>query len=150
VSKLAPINKGIQVLENGTNFLSGVFLRWLKDLEKRTETGSYVPAVTNLVNISVATPYSTYWSRVDNVVNVSGRIDASIINGSGIISSFSLSLPVKTSLTTSESLSGSCVLFAGDGGTGCRLGTDTADCSGVFWTFGGVSELYYNFSYLLK
>jgi hypothetical protein len=35
VNNIAPINKGIQVLEKGTNFLSGVFLRWLQSVESR-------------------------------------------------------------------------------------------------------------------
>jgi len=37
VNNIAPINKGIPVLEvegkNKTNFLSGIFLRWLKDVQ---------------------------------------------------------------------------------------------------------------------
>lgn len=35
MNNIAPINKGIQVLQEGTNFLSGVFLRWLKDVADR-------------------------------------------------------------------------------------------------------------------
>jgi hypothetical protein len=35
VNNIAPINKGIQVLEKGTNFLSGIFLRWLQSVESR-------------------------------------------------------------------------------------------------------------------
>jgi len=33
MSSVSPINKGLQVLENGTNLLSGVFLRWLQTIE---------------------------------------------------------------------------------------------------------------------
>jgi hypothetical protein len=35
VSKIAPINRGLQVLENGSNFLSAMFLRWLQTVESR-------------------------------------------------------------------------------------------------------------------
>jgi hypothetical protein len=35
VNNIPPINKGIQVLEKGSNFLSGVFFRWLQSVESR-------------------------------------------------------------------------------------------------------------------
>ena len=35
MNNIAPINKGIPVLEKGTNFLGGVFLRWLQSVESR-------------------------------------------------------------------------------------------------------------------
>jgi len=61
VNNIAPINKGIQVLEKGTNFLSGVFLRWLQSVESRLNR-----AVVTDENGNIAYGGATIPSDVDS------------------------------------------------------------------------------------
>jgi hypothetical protein len=48
VNNIPPINKGIQVLEKGSNFLSGVFLRWLQSVESRLNRAVVTDANGNI------------------------------------------------------------------------------------------------------
>ena len=52
MNNIAPINKGIPVLEvegkNKTNFLSGIFLRWLKDVANRLNRAVVTDANGNI------------------------------------------------------------------------------------------------------
>ena len=48
MTRIAPINKGMPVLEGKTNFLSGQLLRWLKDVVNRLNSAVVTDANGNI------------------------------------------------------------------------------------------------------
>lgn len=82
MNNIAPINKGIQVLQEGTNFLSGVFLRWLKDVADRLNRAVVTDENGNIAYGGATIPSDVdkdyfhifYPNKATRVINTSGAI----------------------------------------------------------------------------
>lgn len=150
MTRISPINKGIEVLEGKTNFLSGIFFRWLKDLRDYTNDGIYVPTITNTVGIQTITPFESFWVKTGNIITVSGRIDIKLTSGGFQTPSFDMSLPEVSSLTGSENLSGRLNLYIYDGEMAARMGNGVAEFAGSVFENGAGSESYFSYAYRIK
>lgn len=67
-------------------------------------SGTYTPTLTNVTNIAASTAYTCQWTRVGNVVTVSGKVD--IDATAAAASELGLSLPIASLLTAEENLGG--------------------------------------------
>jgi len=140
----------MSVLEGKTNFLSGLLLRWLKDLWAYTNDGIYSPVITNTSGIQTITPFESFWFKTGNVITVSGRIDITLTSGGFQLASFDMSLPEVSQLTGGENLSGRLNLYTYDGEMAGRMGTDVASFSGSIFENGSGSESYFSYTYRIK
>lgn len=68
--------------------------------------GTYTPTLTAIANVTSATGLPCQWSRVGNVVTVSGRIDISVTAGAGTFTHVHISLPVASDLSATGQLGG--------------------------------------------
>jgi len=112
---------------------------------------TYTPSAFNAINCGV-TPGKHFYTRVGNIVTVTGRSAINITAGSGTSTSFELSLPVASNFTGSDDL-------AGDGSnddTGAetiRIQANTGnDRAAPFFSAisTGLGTLFYTFSYEVK
>lgn len=68
-------------------------------------SGTYTPTLTNVSNIIASTEFLNQWTRVGNVVTVSGYV--SIESGAGGASYLEMSLPIASDFTNISNLGGS-------------------------------------------
>lgn len=87
-------------------------------------SGTYTPAVTNVVNVSASTPQKAQWMRVGNVVTVSGHVN--ITAAAAAVTAFRLSLPIATNIATTYELQG-----VGMANTGVPLGWSISGDAGA-------------------
>jgi hypothetical protein len=66
--------------------------------------GTYLPICVNGDYITNTNPYLAYFSRVGSTVTVGGKVD--VVKEAGALSKFTISLPVPSTFTGSEQLSG--------------------------------------------
>lgn len=79
-------------------------------------SGKYTPAATAVANIDGVTVYDAIYSRVGDVVTVSGRVDIDATSA-GATTQMTLTLPIATTMTAQQDLSGSFKgISNGDGG----------------------------------
>jgi hypothetical protein len=67
-------------------------------------SGTYTPTITGVTNISASSAATCYYTRVGNVVNVSGYVN--ITATANTYTEFKLSLPVSSTISTYSDLSG--------------------------------------------
>jgi len=109
-------------------------------------SNSYTPTLTNVANIAASTAYLCYYTRIGNVVTVSGRVDIDPTVAT-ISTQLGISLPIPTSfsgedlfgIATSPSVQGySAAIFADATNDRAQLqfvvGTDVAN-RGWYFTF---------------
>jgi hypothetical protein len=93
VSNIAPINRGLQVLENGSNFLSGMFLRWLQTVESRLNKaivtddngniaygGATIPSDVDTSFLHIFYPYNKV-RIIDSGASIYDGINVYVANG---------------------------------------------------------------------
>lgn len=69
-----------------------------------SDAGTYTPTLTNVTNVSSSTAYTTMWTRLGDIVTVTGIVDIDqTANGAW---QMDMSLPVASNLTNPEDLSG--------------------------------------------
>jgi len=75
------------------------------------ETGTYTPTITPLANIDSITPKPLRYTKVGNMVNVSGQID---IDATAVdtLTNYRISLPVPSNLIDNGNLSGTTSIIA--------------------------------------
>lgn len=69
-------------------------------------SGTYTPTASNTVNIDVITPHVCQWSRVGNVVTVSGYFDIDTTAAANTLTQFQFTLPVASAITALEQIAG--------------------------------------------
>jgi hypothetical protein len=124
----------------------------VSDKEKQfIASGTYTPILLLIENIDDATVYECHFTRIGNVVSVSGRID---IDVSSAYTSYelNLSLPIPSTLDGPGSLSG--IAKATSDATTCiAICPDTIDDEARFIWSGQSTvsnkEYYFNFTYLI-
>ena len=70
------------------------------------QSGTYTPTISNLVNLTTATPLVWQYMRVGNVVTFSGLINIEATAAANTVTSFDFDLPVFSDLTNGEELAG--------------------------------------------
>lgn len=78
-------------------------------------SGTYTPTLTNTTNVSASTAVECQYSRVGNVVTVSGRVDTTS-SATGVIE-LTLSLPVNSAFTQNYQAGGTAVYVQTSGAT---------------------------------
>ena len=68
-------------------------------------SGTYTPTLTNVTNVAASTARLCQWTRVGNVVTVSGQLDIDL-TATLLASEVGMSLPIASALTTAYQLGG--------------------------------------------
>lgn len=69
-------------------------------------SGSYTPTLYHTTNVAASTAYACSWSRVNNMVTVTGRVDVDPTAAGAAATLLGISLPISSNLATSEQLGG--------------------------------------------
>lgn len=121
--------------------------------QQQVRSGTYTPTITGITNVTATTPRQAQWTRVGNVVTVSGLFQVTpTINNAQTTLSFSL--PVASNFTTGYEAGG----VASTYGTGVteHSGGFVADAAldevklDYFETHGGVNSFSYSYTYEVK
>ena len=78
----------------------------IKKIPAPVESGTYTPTISNLVNLTTATPLVWQYMRVGNVVTFSGLINIEATAAANTVTSFDFDLPVFSDLTDGVELAG--------------------------------------------
>lgn len=118
---------------------------------KTLVAGTYTPSAFNGINCGV-TPNKHFYSRVGNIVTVSGSTAINITSGGGTSTSFELSLPIASDFTLTVDAAGQ----GSNDDTGAetiRINANTANNrAGIFFNAvsTGLGTLFYTFQYEVK
>lgn len=93
-------------------------------------SGTYTPTLSNTTNVGASTAYACQYSRVGNIVTVSGRVDITATL-TATSTQLDMALPIASSVTTAEQLGGtgsatniaslSCGIYAESGSKKARF-----------------------------
>lgn len=77
----------------------------INELAQTLSAGTYTPILTNVANLDSSTPYQAQWSKVGNIVTVSGKvdIDPSLTSAS---TQLGISLPIASDFINQQSCAG--------------------------------------------
>lgn len=102
-------------------------------------SGTYTPTLTNVANLAASTAYQCQWSRVGNVVTVSGKVDVDPTL-TATSTQLGISLPIASNLATAQDLGG-CAFASGITGQGAAILADTTnDRAQMQWLAGDVTN----------
>lgn len=110
--------------------------------------GSYTPSLTNVANLTASTAYKCQWSRVGNVVNVSGKVDVDPTL-TATSTQLGISLPVASNIGAAEDCAGT-AFAPGIAGQGAAiLGDATNNRAQMEWISTDVTNqaMYFTFGY---
>lgn len=95
---------------------------------KNLTSGTYTPTLgaTTSTNVAASTAFACQWSRVGNVVTVSGRCNIDPTTAS-IGTVLSITLPVASDLAASEQCQGTAAMSAVAGGYSGTISADAAN-----------------------
>ena len=107
-------NKGLNVapdgrlygtgLHNSTGAVTGATNQYIA-------SGTYTPTLTNVTNVAASTARLCTWTRIGNVVAVSGQLDIDLTT-TLLASEVDMSLPIASAFTTAYQLGGSAAAVA--------------------------------------
>lgn len=112
-------------------------------------SGTYTPTLTAVANCSGLTAQAHQWIRVGNVVHVSGYVSLSVTAAS-TLTSFRISLPIASALTSSYQLNGALNVAAAASTLPYLYGDAANDQAVAQFTSGASTGAYttaYNFQY---
>jgi len=96
-------------------------------------SGTYEPTAATFTNITAVTEYSdNRWTRVGNVVTVSGMVNIQPTTG-GILTSFSMTLPIPSTFAVNRECTGTATLVGMGAVTG--VGTIVGATTTAFFSF---------------
>lgn len=112
------------------------------------QSGTYTPTLTNVANLAASTAYQCQWTRLDNMVTVSGKVDVDPTL-TATATQLGISLPVASSIGAQEDCAG--VAFAsGVAGLGAAIrgdaGNDRAEMAYIS-TDTTNQPMYFTFTY---
>lgn len=132
----------------GTTPAAGTFTT-LANAQGAIISGTYTPTLFNTTNVAASTAYVCQYSRVGDVVTVSGRVDIDT-TAAPAATALGMSLPIASNLTASQQV----------GGAGCSTGTgnrygitgDTTNDRAVFEANVGLVDasndaIFFSFTY---
>ena len=70
------------------------------------DASTYTPALTNVTNVNASTAYACQYTRVGNVVTVSGKVNIDTTAAAATATELGMSLPVASNFTTEEQCAG--------------------------------------------
>lgn len=112
-------------------------------------SGTYTPTLSNLLNITAATPGNWQYMRVGDVVTVSGSVTVEPTAAASTLTEFEFDLPIASDFNVTGELSGTLWGFdiASNGGQVTGTGSNGI-CQ---WNSQGVSEtdIFIHFTYII-
>ena len=116
--------------------------------------GTYTPTLTAVTNLS-GTPnaYQCQWSRVGNMVTVSGRFGAEPTAASPTLTELGISLPVASAISTAQNVGGTATGITSTTSEACSIeGDATNDRALVRWQAASTSDhdFFFTFGYLVQ
>ncbi len=111
-------------------------------------SGTYTPSISAQVNIAASTLSKAQYSRVGNVVTVSGQLIFSLTSGSAnTTSSFQLSLPIASDIVLIGDCAGTCNSARNGQAQNWQILGSTANDTAQFETYNQTSTGSANYSY---
>ena len=108
--------------------------------------GTYTPSLTNGASMTASTAYLCQWSRVGNLVTVSGKADVTMSSSTG--SALSLTLPVASNFANNGQAGGTWANNLTQYGR--VVADDTNDRITLFGTYGSGSQtVWFSATYLV-
>lgn len=101
--------------------------------------GTYIPVATNITNVASSTAYKARWSRVGNVVMVSGTVDIDP-TASGVVA-LELSLPIASNFVNTLDLAGTTASPFDPDRSGTVVSNGTTDRASLSFTAGAIISL---------
>jgi len=111
-------------------------------------SGTYTPTTTNVANLDASTSYPAQWTRVGNVVTVSGKVQIDP-TAPTVATQLGLSLPIASNLANQEDCAGT-AFAPGIAGQGAAILADAGnDRAQMEWIAGDltVQPMYYVYQY---
>ena len=106
------------------------------------EAGSYTPTLANVANTSARTAEACYYTRVGNLVTVSGSCQVDPIAGA-TLTRITITLPIASNLSSYLQLKG--VAFGDTAQGGTLYGDSTSDVAELAFVSVGTANLGINF-----
>lgn len=119
-----------------------------RDLANSTlANGTYTPTLTNGASMTSSTAYVCQWSRVGDVVTVSGKADVTMSSGTG--SALSLTLPVASNFANNGQAGGAWASSSG-AAQGRVVADETNDRIVLFGTYSASTQtVWFTATYLV-
>lgn len=114
-------------------------------------SGTYTFTLTNVTNVAASTAYQAQWTRVGNVVTVSGKFDLDATAASSTATELGLSLPIASNFAAEENLGGNASSDAVASAV-ARIKADAANdrAAIVFKAISATNDSYaFTFTYLI-
>lgn len=115
-------------------------------------SGTYTPSGTGLTNVSALTPSAAQWTRVGNVVTVSGSVSVTPTAGAPTKTTFNLTLPIASNFTATNQVGGAGGRnLAAQVEAALVLADATNDQATIAFmaTATGAATLYYSYTYVV-
>lgn len=111
-------------------------------------SGTYTPTFTNSTNVTANNPLVFQWTRVGNVVTVSGQ--AQVTTTAAALSRLFISLPITSAFSNGSQAAGCGGLIQGNNAMPCRAESGGTRID-VIWTCTatGVNDYSFHFTYLI-
>jgi hypothetical protein len=119
------------------------------------QSGTYTPTIVSSTNVSASQLYDAHWTRVGDVVHVSGRIDAKVTSNTGLPpTNFHLSLPVASTLSIGD-LWGQGMVDDNFTSASAAIAVNGASDAFMYWYSNASNTTsllgtYYDFTYVVK
>lgn len=112
-------------------------------------SGAYTPTLTNITNVAASTMREAFWTRIGNVVHVSGYMNIDTTAGAATTTAFRIDLPVASNLANNWELAGSGAWYWGDVDAVYIDGDAANDAATFIFSADSTANngLTYNFSY---
>lgn len=111
-------------LHNNANAMTGTTNQFIG-------SGTYTPTLTGVTNVAASTNYTCQYTRVGNVVTVSGKFDLDV-TGAGA-TELRISLPIASNFTNASNLGGGCHRHVSAASEHGSIAADTTnDCAQVY------------------
>lgn len=108
-------------------------------------SGTYTPTLTNVTNVAASTAYVCQWTRVGNVVTVSGKFDLDATAAAA--TELGISLPIASALAAEEQLGGVATTQVAATPSGRVRADATNDRAAVVFTATSVTNDSYSFTF---
>ncbi len=114
-----------------------------------SSSGTYTPTLTNVANITASTAYSCQYTRVGNMVTVSGKVDIDPML-TATLTDLRISLPIASALVNDNELAGTGVAGAIAGYSASVLGDATNDAAILRFMGSDINNNSWYFTFLYR